>query len=98
MRETRPSGSEGGEPGDRHSPTPIGMRSRTRENAGLELTAKARVLANAATTRCRCIPRAVRNGVFEPQAQAFALMTSNLQTPAPSATGQTRPHFRPRDV
>jgi len=46
------------------------------------------------------IPRAVRNGVFDPQpkAQAFALMTSNLQTPAPSATGQTRPHFRPRDV
>jgi len=42
----------------------------------------------------------VRNGVFDPQpnAQAFALMASNLQTPAPSATGQTRPHFRPRDV
>jgi hypothetical protein len=48
---------------------------------------------------CRFIPRPVRNGVFDPQpkAQAFALMASNLQTPAPSATGQTRPHFRPRD-
>jgi len=45
-------------------------------------------------------PCAVRNGVFDPQpkAQAFALMASNLQTPAPSAAGQTKPHFRPRDV
>jgi len=46
------------------------------------------------------IPRAVRNGVFDPQpkAQAFALMASNLQTPAPSAAGQTKPHFHPRDA
>jgi hypothetical protein len=29
------------------------IRSRVRQNAGLELTAKARVLANAATIRCR---------------------------------------------
>jgi len=38
--------------------------------------------------------------VFDPQpkAQAFVLMASNLQTPAPSAAGQTKPHFRPRDV
>ena len=50
--------------------------------------------------RLTFIPRTVRNGVFDPQpkAQAFALMASNLQTPAPSATGQTRPNFRPRDV
>ena len=35
--------------------------------------------------RAAFIPRTVRNGVFDPQpkAQAFALMASNLQTPAP---------------
>ena len=49
---------------------------------------------------CVCIHHAVRNGVFDPQpkAQAFALMASNLQTPGPSAAGQTKPYLHPCDV